>query len=168
MSSRGRHVTAAGLLLVLAAATVPPATAGIECDELWTVGGKGSEEPWLRQNGYRIGMEKAQAQQIRRAGLTGSIARDKWIFNLPTVRMVLVFEEGKLVSATLILEGRDYDAARPDVVEQMGNPADFGMDYVLWKSEECDTVKILKDDGDNVVLLIQSLDYFKRKSVRRK
>lgn len=162
------HCLASGSILIMTLSFLAPVNVGSACDELWTIGGKGSEAPWLRQNGYRIGMEKAQAQQIRRAGLRGSIARDKWTFMLPTVRMVIVFEKGRLASATLILEGRDYDEARAGVVEQMGSPSDFGMDYVLWRNEECDTVKILKDDGDNVVLVIQSFDYFKRKSVSRK
>jgi len=113
-------------------------------------------------------MKKAQAHQIRRVGLRNSIAQNEWQFILPGARVVLVFENGELVSGALILESRDFDEASVDVIAQLGQPDDFGKDYLAWRSDECNTVKLLKKDGANVTVIIQSHDYFSENSVRTK
>jgi len=161
-------VLLAGMLLTGTPAVALPAEEQDDCDRRWTVGGKGAAPPWVRVNGYRIGIQKAEAGQFRRTGLRGSMARDEWVFLMSASRLILIFEEGKLASATMILESSDYGEAYPEVIEQMGPADDFGESYLLWRSEKCDTVKILKDDGDNVVILVQSLDYFQRKTLRKK
>lgn len=153
-----------GIGLLMAA----PAIAEDDCDRLWTIGGKGSGEPWLRSNGYRVGMTKTQAHQIRRGGLRDSVAQDTWEFVLPGARVILEFRKGALVVATVILEERDYQAASTDLFEQMGQPDDFGADFLAWRSEECGTLKVVKDDGDNVRMVVQSLDYLEQATPRKR
>jgi len=139
-----------------------------ECDRLWTVAGAGRQEPWLRENGFEIGMTKMEASQIRRSGLRGNIAQDEWTFVFPGGRIVLVFEDDTLVSAGFIIEGRDYQEAYAPTYEAMGAPDDFGEKYLLWRSEKCDTVKLLQNQGSDVHVVIQSIDYFKKNSVSKK
>ena len=140
-----------------------------DCRERWAVGGtQGQSEPWLRTGGYRIGMTKSEAHQIRRVGLQNSIARDKWVFLFSVGRAVLEFEDGKLGSATLILEGQDFQTIYKDLADVLGLPADGGESYALWRNEDCDTVKLVSRDDSFVNVTIQSIDYFETKTLRRK
>lgn len=161
-----RHALCLGLVTVLA--LVAAAADDDVCTRRWTVGGsEGQSEPWLRVGGYRIGMTKSEAHQIRRAGLQNSIAQDTWNFLLSGARAVLVFEDGKLASATFVLEGHDYQKVYADYAELLGLPIDASEKYAIWRSDDCNTVKMLTDDGTNPNVVVQSIDYFERVTLGR-
>jgi hypothetical protein len=139
------------------------------CAELWSIAGAaGGNEPWLASKGFQIGMDKAEADHIRSAGRKGSIARDRWQYQLMHSHIVVEFEDGKLAAASWILDGRELKDAYSDCVETLGLPQDAGKGYVLWRSESCDTVKILLEQEGNLSLVIQSQGYFEKNSVSRK
>ncbi len=83
-------------------------------------------------------------------------------------RAVLEFEDGKLGSATIMLEGQDFQTIYKDLADVLGLPADGGESYALWRNEDCDTVKLVSRDGSFVNVTIQSIDYFETKTLRRK
>jgi hypothetical protein len=161
--SGGSAILVLGLLATALTASAPsPSLAGDVCADLWTVGGGGDGKPWQFTEGYRVGMAKPQALQIRRVGLRTSEAQNEWVFILSMARIVLIFEDGKLAAASVIFEATDYQEVYVDLYELHGMPDDIGRNYVVWRSEECDTAKILLDEGDLVTLAIQSLDYHER------
>ena len=162
-----RHPVAFICVLLIAGASVL-AEEDI-CAQLWTIAGtEGGNEPWLTIDGFQIGMEKSEAAHVRSAGRKGSIARDTWHYKLMHSNIVVEFEDGKLAAGTWILDGREFQDAYSDCADALGLPQDAGKGYALWRSEPCDTVKVLLAQEGTLSLVIQSQDYFEQNSVSRK
>jgi hypothetical protein len=136
------------------------------CSKAWTIGGpRGSEPRWMRVNGYRVGMSKVAAANVDRHRLKNWMMHDVWRFESLPVRILLEFENGKLASGKMSLPASDYEYGKiyDDLVGLHGEPLDAGTGHAVWRGEECDTVKVLKDDGDNISIVIQSLERFERR-----